>query len=284
MFKKHIFLLLISFNVSAFTITPSMTGSWFDGNNSGQGINVEVLSGNRFLLYWYAYDQGEPLWLTGVGTYSGDTATIETLETFRGSNFGVNHDQSLVERSTFGSLTVTFSYCNNGTMTYNSVSGLGSGTINLNRLTEIPDLPCANPPAYNQRVITRNGIRVTPGECNLFGTSLTCDFKVTSLDNDIELILEPVGGGDTILTINDENGTSRFNGSRYTLGSVIDRTIAARQMISQGQTIRGAVTFSNTNIPRTLQGADTLNLDFRITGRESFNLEWLDIAIINHNL
>ncbi len=136
----------------ALTITPGMTGSWFDDTNPGQGINVEVLSGNRFLVYWYSYDNGEPIWLTGVGTYSGKTATVEQLETFRGSQFGVNHDQNLVERSTFGSLTVTFRDCNSGTMTYNSVSGLGSGTINLNRLTAIPGLSCTNPAASNQNV------------------------------------------------------------------------------------------------------------------------------------
>jgi len=61
MLKRINFLLLISFNVSDFTTTPSMTGSWFDADNSGQGINIEVLSGNHVLVYWYAYEQSGSL-------------------------------------------------------------------------------------------------------------------------------------------------------------------------------------------------------------------------------
>jgi hypothetical protein len=139
---KVVILLLISLSANAFDIEKSITGSWFDQENPGQGINIEILSGNRTLVYWYAYDQGKPLWLTGTGTYQGDTSVVE-LSSFDGSNFGVDHDQNLVSSQDFGSITLTFDSCNTGKMTYDSIQGLGSGTINLNRLTEIEGLPCA---------------------------------------------------------------------------------------------------------------------------------------------
>ena len=150
MIIKILLLLLISLNTHAFDIDKSMTGSWFDQENSGQGINIEILSDNRIVVYWYTYDQGKPLWLTGIGIYQGDTSVIE-LSSFGGSNFGVNHDKNLVSSQVFGSLTLTFDSCNTGKMTYDSTQGLGSGTINLNRLTEIDGLSCtpAEPPASN---------------------------------------------------------------------------------------------------------------------------------------
>lgn len=144
MIKKVVFLFLISLNVFAFDINESMTGSWFDQSNSGQGITLEVLSGNRILVYWYTYDNGQPLWLTGVGTYSGVTAEIE-LSQFNGSDFGVNHNGDSVSSKVFGSLTITFDSCDTGSMTYNSIQGFGSGTINLNRLTSVSGIPCTDP-------------------------------------------------------------------------------------------------------------------------------------------
>ncbi len=141
MIIKIVILFLISLNSYAFEIEKSISGSWFDQENSGQGVNIEILSGNRILVYWYAYDQGNPLWLTGVGNYQNNTSEIE-LSSFDGSNFGINHDKSLISSKVFGSLTLTFDSCNTGQMTYNSIQGLGSGTINLNRLTEIDGLPC----------------------------------------------------------------------------------------------------------------------------------------------
>jgi hypothetical protein len=59
------------------SIGPGFTGAWFDPAQSGHGLMVEVLSDNRFYASWFAFDPaGKQAWFTGVGTYSGNTATV----------------------------------------------------------------------------------------------------------------------------------------------------------------------------------------------------------------
>lgn len=141
MLKKIFLIFLLSFNVAALDITPAMTGSWFEEGNPGQGLNLEILGNNRFIVYWYTYDQGLPLWLVGAGTYKGNTATAR-LGQFRGNAFGTQFDHNTVINRTFGSISLTFDSCNTARVSYESAQA-GSGVIPLIRLTGIPGLSCA---------------------------------------------------------------------------------------------------------------------------------------------
>lgn len=144
MIKYILLLFAISFNIFAVEITSGITGSWFDSDNPGQGFNIEILDSNRILVYWYSYDQGAPVWLTGVGTYQGDTATV-SLDYFQGGDFGIKHNGDLVTSQPFGDVTFTFENCNHGSVSYSSsLLNFGSGSINLNRLTSIFGLECRN--------------------------------------------------------------------------------------------------------------------------------------------
>ncbi len=140
MLKKYFILLLLSFKVAATDITPAMTGSWFEEDNPGQGLNLEILGSDRFIVYWYAYDQGLPIWLVGAGNYKGDTATAK-LGQFKGNGFGTQFDHNTVSNSTFGSMTLTFDSCDTARVSYESTQA-GSGVIQLSRLTSIPGLSC----------------------------------------------------------------------------------------------------------------------------------------------
>jgi murein DD-endopeptidase MepM/ murein hydrolase activator NlpD len=43
-----------------------LSGSWYNTSTSGQGFNLDMVGENRFLLYFYGYDnQGRQLWLYG---------------------------------------------------------------------------------------------------------------------------------------------------------------------------------------------------------------------------
>ena len=192
--KKILILLCFTFKVFALDINPGISGSWFDENNSGQGFNIEILSGNRILVYWYAYDQGSPIWLTGVGTYQGNNASI-SLEQFDGSNFGVNHQSGLVNSTPFGSLALTFQNCNLGVADYTSNSGFGSGSIPLNRLTSIPGLECIDDNSQPSSTPI-DSIEVQNIKIDLLGCSrserneVTCNMNLISLegiDQTIEL-------------------------------------------------------------------------------------------------
>ena len=139
--RSFFLLFIISFNACAFNITPAITGSWYDKNNSGQGFNIEVLDNNGIIVYWYAYDQGNPIWLVGSGTYKNDTAKV-SLSYFQGSEFGINHSENSVSRQPFGDVEFVFNNCDSANMTYNSSMGLGRGSIKLERLTNIAGLQC----------------------------------------------------------------------------------------------------------------------------------------------
>ena len=79
---KHILGLLlcaIAFNASAIDIKPSLSGSWFNPDQNGHGLSVEVLEDNKTLIYWYVYHpDGTPMFLITVGNNSGNRTSGET--------------------------------------------------------------------------------------------------------------------------------------------------------------------------------------------------------------
>jgi sugar lactone lactonase YvrE len=125
------------------TIGPGFTGNWFDPAQSGHGLMLEVLSDNRLLAYWFAFDPaGNQAWFGGVGSYSGTTATIPNMILPTGGKWIPNFDPHSIVPNVWGTLTFTFTSCNRGTVTFNSTYGFGSGSMNLTRLTQPAGLSC----------------------------------------------------------------------------------------------------------------------------------------------
>ena len=126
------------------SIGPGFTGSWFDPAQSGHGLMLEVLPDNRLLAMWFAFNPGgnQQAWFGGVGTYSGNTATIADVALPTGGHWIPNFDPNAIVRNPWGTLTFTFSDCNHGKVDFNSVRGYGSGSMNLTRLTLPAGLTC----------------------------------------------------------------------------------------------------------------------------------------------
>lgn len=125
-------------------ITAAFTGAWYDPAQSGHGLFVEVLSGNRFVASWFAFDPSgkQQAWFSGVGTYSGNTATIANVVLPTGGRFIPNFDAATVAANRWGSLTFTFTDCNHGRVDFGSVDGYGSGSMSISRLTQPAGLSC----------------------------------------------------------------------------------------------------------------------------------------------
>jgi hypothetical protein len=125
-------------------ISPAITGSWYDPEQSGHGLMIEVLSDNRFLAAWFAFNPAgtQQAWFTGVGSYSGNTAKITAVEQPTGSRWIPNFDASKVVHNNWGTLTFTFADCDHGKVEFNSVAGYGTGSMNLTRLTQPAGLTC----------------------------------------------------------------------------------------------------------------------------------------------
>jgi hypothetical protein len=125
-------------------IVPGFTGSWFDPAQSGHGLMLEVLTDNRLLAMWFAFNpEGTAQsWFGGVGTYSGNTATIFDVALPTGGRWIPNFDPDTIVRKRWGTLTFTFTDCNHGLVEFSSLLGYGSDSMELLRLTQPAGLTC----------------------------------------------------------------------------------------------------------------------------------------------
>jgi plastocyanin len=129
-----------------FAIDSGITGAWYDPAQSGHGLFVEILPDNRFYATWFTFNPAgnEQSWFTGVGTYSGNIATITGMQIPAGGRWVPNFDPNHIVRNTWGMLNCVFSDCDHGKVDFNSVAGYGSGSMNLTRLTQPAGLQCAD--------------------------------------------------------------------------------------------------------------------------------------------
>lgn len=130
---------------SSFQITQGITGNWYDTSESGHGFGIEVLSGNQMLAEWYVYGpQGGQAWIVGTGPVSGDTAVLQAFQgEGSGGRFPPNFNAALVHDQSWGTITFTFSDCNNGTASWQPIAaGYLPGSIPITRLTIPAGLAC----------------------------------------------------------------------------------------------------------------------------------------------
>ncbi len=128
-------------------ITGSITGSFYDPEQSGHGFFVEAIDVNgetQVFVAWFVFDtEGNPLWLSGVGSVDGNVATVPVTRS-SGGFFPPNFDPDAIVSEAAGSLVFTFDSCNLASVDFQSVdeTSLGSVTIPVSRLTSIQGLPC----------------------------------------------------------------------------------------------------------------------------------------------
>ncbi|MEO8675342.1 MAG: kelch repeat-containing protein [Casimicrobiaceae bacterium] len=125
-------------------ITIGITGSWYDPAQSGHGLHIEILPNSQFLAAWFAFNSSgtQQSWFVGTGTYSGNTATVTSVQP-AGGRWIPNFDSTRVVNNAWGLLTFTFSDCNHGKVDFSStLPGYGAGVMNLTRLTQPAGLAC----------------------------------------------------------------------------------------------------------------------------------------------
>ncbi len=130
---------------ASFQISAGMTGSWYDPNRSGHGWMFEVLPNNGFFASWYVFSpSGGPTWIVAQGTYSGSTATLTAYQrNGTGALFPPNYNPAATQPVNWGNVTISFTDCGHATVNYAStVSGYGSGSVSLTRLTQPLGLTC----------------------------------------------------------------------------------------------------------------------------------------------
>ena len=128
--------------VSAPAIDASYSGQWFDHDRNGEGISLEILPGNKALLYFFTFPPagmpGQQAWLTAVGDVIGngiEFADVQLPSLDAGGNLQGQH---------WGRIGITFSDCSNGSMRWDGPPAWGSLEVPLNRLTSLRGLGCGN--------------------------------------------------------------------------------------------------------------------------------------------
>lgn len=125
---------------------PACTsGSWYDPAQSGHGVQLQVAAagGKRLLLAtWYAFHEGEQIWLSGAGPIVGDTAEV-ALVASSGGRFPPAFDPGEVTHRPWGTARFERLDPRRMRLTWQATAdGFTSGELLLQRLTSPFTAPC----------------------------------------------------------------------------------------------------------------------------------------------
>jgi len=129
-----------------FQINAGLNDAWFNPATPGQGFFINVFPDiGLVFLAWFTYDTerpdesvsahiGEPghRWLTALGAFAGNKAVLD-IEMTQGGVF--NSAEPIPTQGPDGSITLEFSSCSAGTVTYDIPSIGRQGVIPIERIT-----------------------------------------------------------------------------------------------------------------------------------------------------
>ena len=133
---------VIGYSTTAATELFGLTGSWFDPATSGQGFNIQFITADRFLVYFYGFlDTSERFWLVGdfTGGVAVDTSLTVTMFEATGGVFN-DFDPDNVAVEEWGTLTLEFSNCSTGVGQLSGPEGVQE--FNLVKLAGVEALSC----------------------------------------------------------------------------------------------------------------------------------------------
>ncbi|WP_386069573.1 hypothetical protein ACFJIW_04970 [Tahibacter sp. UC22_41] len=130
----------------AFVIGPGISGNWFDPTQSGHGLQIDVIKAPTATatIFWFTFDNaGNPAWLLGVGSYSGNRLEARAVRTLNG-RFPPNFVASQVNQLDWGTLTVTFDDCTHGRLDWAAADPnfTATGSMRLEQATQVAGTSC----------------------------------------------------------------------------------------------------------------------------------------------
>ena len=88
-------------------VRPGHSGAWYNPDQSGHGLSVEVIAPDRAVAFWYAFDPaGNPFWLYIDGTIDGATVRGEA-HYVDGMTWGV-FDPAMRNMRSWGAVDIEF--------------------------------------------------------------------------------------------------------------------------------------------------------------------------------
>ncbi len=141
----------------AFVINQGISGSWFNPQTGGQGFLMDVRATDKFIFVaWFTYERlsatgnakigsSEQRWLSAQGNYDGGNATLPVFQTIGGAF----NSPRATTTTQVGTMTLEFTSCTEGRITFNLTSETLSGTIPIQRLIPGTENICTTliPPA-----------------------------------------------------------------------------------------------------------------------------------------
>lgn len=161
-------------------INPTLSGSWYNPDQSGHGLAVEVMNDQTTIVYWYVYHpDGTPMFLITVGENQGNRVTGKTYYN-TGMKFGEFNPDDRVQ-TVWGTTTVTFDDCTTASLSYSSDDpAYGSGKISMTRLNSIEGVKCSNNPLQDTYHLTLfDGTKVAFGMMWVFENGYTSFFAAS---------------------------------------------------------------------------------------------------------
>lgn len=143
-------------------LPPGTSGPWFNPQQSGHGISIELISADSALIFWNVYDRaGRPMPLYIEGAIEG-TRINGTAYAPNGMRFGVFNPAEL-RIPVWGQVNLQFRSCDHATLSWNAIDRqFGSGSTDMVALTRIAGLNCTVPPGLYQARITRPNLVPLP--------------------------------------------------------------------------------------------------------------------------
>jgi murein DD-endopeptidase MepM/ murein hydrolase activator NlpD len=141
--SRHSFQVADGTPAAAAAFPVELSGSWYNTATSGQGFNLDMVGENRFLLYFYGYDnQGKQLWLygdfnPGAAAFAYDVPVEIDMYVLEGGGFQVFTPPA---NRVWGTARLIFESCKRATIELTGESG--TQILQLDKLNTTRGLSC----------------------------------------------------------------------------------------------------------------------------------------------
>lgn len=223
------------------TIQGGHTGTWYNLDQPGHGLFVEVLNdaasltGKEVIVAWFAYIDGQRTWLLAQGDVidvdDGQQALLD-VTLYEGNDFPPGYDPGQTVGMPWGSMILTFNGCEEAYLEWDSsLTQYGTGALDLRRGTKPAESTC-NPELGGGTPLDDHGDTWTagtflsnlgvfaqsidgnleePGDVDVFLFTLTsgANFRVYTLGpghtNTMGILYEVVDNQEVLVDMSDDN-------------------------------------------------------------------------------
>ena len=127
---------------ASLVLDGGFSGQWYDPARTGEGIDLEILPGNKALLYFFTYPppgaSGAQAWLTAVGDVVGNGIEFADVQ------LPALDANGQLQGTHWGRIGLTFSDCNTGAMRWDGPADWGSLEVPLVHLTALQGIACGS--------------------------------------------------------------------------------------------------------------------------------------------